>query len=218
MLIASYASGINYFVIGVFAYLLTITLAGMITAYILKKCGDATAIELGFGEFNPPMFVDMYGALSFLFLGVGWGKGLPLVVTRLPRSYFPLRFFWAVYADFFAYIFISFVYACMYVISLHVLDKISSFNNLIIQFFVAGLLFSVALTILRFFQKGLRYTLGLYYWFNGTFNEYVWQEIGARASLIAFIGVYFFLSGMAHIFDRYVHALIYAAAHLFGYV
>ena len=69
-------------IIFVLAYILSMMLALVLHEYahgfIAYKCGDDTAKLSGRLSLNPFNHLDIYGMLSFLFIGFGWAKPVPI--------------------------------------------------------------------------------------------------------------------------------------------
>ncbi len=47
-------------------------------SFVAFKCGDYTAKNLGKMTFNPLAHIDIFGLLSFLFIGFGWANPVPI--------------------------------------------------------------------------------------------------------------------------------------------
>ncbi len=66
----------------VLAYFLAIIFALMMHelahGYVAYKCGDKTAKDEGRISLNPFKHLDLIGSLSFLFIGFGWAKPVPI--------------------------------------------------------------------------------------------------------------------------------------------
>ena len=66
----------------VLAYFLAIIFALMMHelahGYVALKCGDRTAKDEGRISLNPFKHLDLIGSLSFLFIGFGWAKPVPI--------------------------------------------------------------------------------------------------------------------------------------------
>jgi len=63
-----------------FAYIFSITISGNIQAYIAKKCGDSTAADNGFTEFNPFLFINLFDISWFLISQRVFGQ--PIMIGR----------------------------------------------------------------------------------------------------------------------------------------
>lgn len=61
----------------VFAYLFSVTLVGSAEAYMARWAGDDTPEDAGFLTLNPINYVDLFGFFCMLFVGFGWGRGVP---------------------------------------------------------------------------------------------------------------------------------------------
>lgn len=60
------------------AVVLAVTFHEFAHAFIALQMGDATAKLLGRVSLNPIRHLDLFGSLSFLFIGFGWGKPVPI--------------------------------------------------------------------------------------------------------------------------------------------
>ena len=60
------------------AVLLSITLHEFSHGYVAYKCGDQTAKQLKRLSLNPFNHIDVFGAISFLLVGFGWAKPIPI--------------------------------------------------------------------------------------------------------------------------------------------
>lgn len=60
------------------AYIIVVTTNGVFSAWVAKKMGDSTAQQEGYLSWNPLVHIDLIGAFCLLFLGLGWGKTVPV--------------------------------------------------------------------------------------------------------------------------------------------
>lgn len=60
------------------AYLLVVTFAGYVSAWVAKEMGDDSAADAGFLTLNPFQHIDVVGLLFLFFIGIGWDKHMPL--------------------------------------------------------------------------------------------------------------------------------------------
>ena len=60
------------------ALVLAVTFHEFAHAFVALKLGDATAHRMGRVSLNPIRHLDLFGSLSFLFVGFGWGKPVPI--------------------------------------------------------------------------------------------------------------------------------------------
>ncbi len=58
--------------------LMAITFHEYAHGYVAYKLGDPTARNLGRLSLNPMKHLDLFGALSFLILGIGWANPVPI--------------------------------------------------------------------------------------------------------------------------------------------
>src|SRR5918997_3655016 len=66
------------FLIYIVALVLAVTFHEFSHAFVAYRLGDATAKLLGRVSLNPIRHLDLFGSLSFLFIGFGWGKPVPI--------------------------------------------------------------------------------------------------------------------------------------------
>ena len=66
------------FLISVFVYIISITLHEFAHAFVALKMGDDTPKLAGRVSLNPIKHLDMMGFISFMFLGIGWAKPVPI--------------------------------------------------------------------------------------------------------------------------------------------
>ncbi len=69
----------------ILAYLVSVTLAGFFKAWVTKKAGDYTAEHAGFLTLDPVVHIDPIGMLALLFVGIGWGRDIPINVFNVER-------------------------------------------------------------------------------------------------------------------------------------
>ena len=69
---------IEGFVLFIGALVLAVTFHEFAHAFIALRLGDWTAQRLGRVSLNPIRHLDLFGSLSFLFVGFGWGKPVPI--------------------------------------------------------------------------------------------------------------------------------------------
>ena len=60
------------------ALLAAVTFHEFAHAFVALRLGDATAKMLGRVSLNPIRHLDLFGSLSFFFIGFGWGKPVPI--------------------------------------------------------------------------------------------------------------------------------------------
>jgi Zn-dependent protease len=60
------------------ALIVAVTFHEFAHAFVALRLGDATAKLLGRVSLNPIRHLDLFGSLSFLFIGFGWGKPVPI--------------------------------------------------------------------------------------------------------------------------------------------
>ncbi len=67
-----------YFLITMFVFLVSLTVHEFAHGYVAYKCGDMTPRLSGRLTLNPFKHLDLMGFLSFIILGVGWAKPIPV--------------------------------------------------------------------------------------------------------------------------------------------
>lgn len=92
-----------------FAYCMSISIAGAFQAWIAKKMGDDTAEQLGFLTLNPLAHVNTLGLVFLFYAGWGWGTQIPINPLAFVGPWRRVRFFIATYADVFIYIALSII-------------------------------------------------------------------------------------------------------------
>ena len=65
----------------ILAILIALTIHEAAHALVAKWLGDPTAEKLGRTSLNPARHLDLWGSLLFLFVGIGWGKPVPVNPT-----------------------------------------------------------------------------------------------------------------------------------------
>lgn len=65
----------------IIAILIALTVHEAAHALVAKWLGDHTAEKLGRISLNPAKHLDLWGSLLFLFVGIGWGKPVPVNPT-----------------------------------------------------------------------------------------------------------------------------------------
>jgi hypothetical protein len=78
-----------------FAYVFSITAAGVFQAYVTRSMGDSTADDVGLSEFNPFLHINPLSLIFFLLINFMAGQSIPIDVGNLKGRWYPLRLFWA---------------------------------------------------------------------------------------------------------------------------
>src|SRR3954447_1751768 len=73
------------FLIFVVALVLAVTFHEFSHAFVAQLLGDWTAHSLGRVSLNPIRHLDLFGSLSFLLVGFGWGKPVPINPYNMKR-------------------------------------------------------------------------------------------------------------------------------------
>jgi len=73
-----FGGSIEGFLLSIGALVLAVTFHEFSHAFIALRLGDWTAQRMGRVSLNPLRHLDLFGSLSFLFVGFGWGKPVPI--------------------------------------------------------------------------------------------------------------------------------------------
>lgn len=79
-----------------FAYVFSITLSGTVQAYVAEKLDDELAADLGYTEFNPFLFLNIFDIIWFLGFHLMIGNPVPIELTHgidRTRRFWQLRIF-----------------------------------------------------------------------------------------------------------------------------
>lgn len=98
-LIESIISFVSIFI----AYIISATLVGAFRAWVAKKMGDPTGQERGLLTFNPLVHIEPIGIFLLLYLGVGWGRRVPIDPTNIHAPHRGLKLIAAYFAESFLY-------------------------------------------------------------------------------------------------------------------
>jgi Zn-dependent protease len=99
----------NYYAVLVFSYMILVTLVGYCRAQICSWLSDDTARDQGFLTLNPAMHVDLFGMMLLIFVGVGWGRQIPINPANFYGRFRWLRLFIALMSGVISYAFIAIV-------------------------------------------------------------------------------------------------------------
>jgi hypothetical protein len=80
------------------AYLITVSPVGYFKAWIASVCGDDTAQDEGFMTLDPLVHFDLIGLIALLFLGIGWGRNVPVNVHAFHEPYRKIKIASALFA------------------------------------------------------------------------------------------------------------------------
>ena len=69
--------------------------------------GDDTAERQGFLTLNPAVHADIFGLILLMFLGIGWGRQIPINPTQIHGRLRWLKLFLAMLSGVFAYLFFA---------------------------------------------------------------------------------------------------------------
>lgn len=78
-----------------FAYVISVTIAGYFTAWVVLKMGDETPLEEGFLTLNPLAHIDILGTLFLILYNFGWGRFIPINPSNITGE---LRIFKIIFA------------------------------------------------------------------------------------------------------------------------
>ncbi len=67
------------------AILVAITVHEYFQGYVSLKLGDITLIETDTLKFNPILFIDTIGFISFIIFGYGWSKNIPIDIRNFKK-------------------------------------------------------------------------------------------------------------------------------------
>ena len=107
MIYYKFAIYATYFVSVILSYMILVTLVGYFRALVAKLMGDDTAEHQGFLTLNPGVHVDLFGLILLIFLGIGWGRQIPINPTHIHGPIRWLKLFLAMLSGVFAYLFFA---------------------------------------------------------------------------------------------------------------
>ena len=73
------------FALQLLALVVAVTFHEFAHAFVALQLGDSTAKLLGRVSLNPMRHLDLWGSLTFLFIGFGWGKPVPVNGSNMRR-------------------------------------------------------------------------------------------------------------------------------------
>jgi hypothetical protein len=92
-----------------FAYSVCVTFAGVFVAWVAKLMGDDTPQSLGFLALNPVRHFDPMGIFCLFWLGLGWGRQIPLNPNNVLHKQRTLRIISLYSAEFVAHVIMAIV-------------------------------------------------------------------------------------------------------------
>ncbi len=110
-------------------------------ALVANWCGDRTAKSLGRMSLNPFKHIDTFGMLSFLFVGFGWAKPVPINPLKFRNYKRGIRLVSSsgVVTNFF----LSFAFSAMF----YFLAPLLNLNNVFFMFIFYLLMFSTTINL-----------------------------------------------------------------------
>lgn len=88
MIYYKFAVHATYYISLILSYMLLVTMVGYFRALVAKLMGDDTAENEGFLNLNPAVHTDFFGLILLIFLGIGWGRQIPVNPANIHK---PLR-------------------------------------------------------------------------------------------------------------------------------
>jgi len=107
MIYYKFAIYATYFISVILSYMILVTMVGYFRALVAKWMGDDTAERQGFLTLNPGVHVDIFGLVLLIFLGIGWGRQIPINPTQVHGPLRWLKLFLAMLSGVFAYLFFA---------------------------------------------------------------------------------------------------------------
>jgi hypothetical protein len=98
------AISVTYYISMILSYMILVSLVGYVRALIAKWMGDDTAEQQGFLTLNPAVHADIFGFLLLVFLGIGWGRQIPVNPTNIQGRCRWLKITAAMLSGVFAYL------------------------------------------------------------------------------------------------------------------
>lgn len=92
-----------------FAYIISVSVTGALTAWITDKLGDPTARDYGYLTLNPLVHINIVGMLFIVWMKIGYGNRIPIDSDNLRGPYRHFKMALAYYADAIACIVLAFV-------------------------------------------------------------------------------------------------------------
>lgn len=110
-------------------------------ALVANWCGDKTAASLGRLSLNPFKHIDTLGMLSFLFVGFGWAKPVPINPLRFRNYKKGIRLVSS--SGVITNIVLGFIFSCLFFF----LTPLMNLNNVFFQFLFYFLSFATTINI-----------------------------------------------------------------------
>ena len=107
MIYYKFAVYATYILSLVLSYMILVTLVGYFRALIAKWMGDDTAERQGFLTLNPAVHADLFGLILLIFLGIGWGRQIPINPTNIYGRFRWIKLSFAMLSGVFAYLFFA---------------------------------------------------------------------------------------------------------------
>lgn len=110
-------------------------------ALVANWCGDRTAKSLGRMSLNPFKHIDAFGMLSFVFVGFGWAKPVPINPLKFRNYKRGIRLVSS--AGVVTNFFLSFAFSAMF----YFISPLLNLNNVFFMFIFYLLLFSTTINL-----------------------------------------------------------------------
>jgi len=92
-----------------FAYVISVSMTGALTAWLTDKMGDSTGRNHGFMSLNPAVHVNLFGMFCIVWAKIGFGNRVPIDASYIRNPYRTLKVVIAYYADVLASIALAFI-------------------------------------------------------------------------------------------------------------
>ncbi len=93
----------------IFAYIVSVTITGALTAWITNKMGDSTGKDFGYMTLNPFVHINLFGLLFIVWARVGFGNRVPVDPYNIREPHRRLKMGLAYYADAIACVVLAFI-------------------------------------------------------------------------------------------------------------
>ena len=127
MIYYKFAVYATYLLSLVLSYMVLVTAVGYFRALVAKLVGDDTAERQGFLTLNPAVHMDIFGLILLMFLGIGWGRQIPINPSHIHGRFRWLNLFIAMLSGVFAYM----IFAVLGLIALaYVMSPAEAFGHI----------------------------------------------------------------------------------------
>lgn len=107
MLYYKFAVYATYLISLILTYMILVTMVGYFRALVAKWMGDDTAERQGFLSLSPGVHIDIFGLILLLFLGIGWGRQIPINPAHIHGRFRWLKLSCAMLSGVIAYLFFA---------------------------------------------------------------------------------------------------------------